>query len=137
MSNIYILRAIGAGKIKIGISDDVPRRLAEIQAMCPVPLELIDTLERADFDAEATMHRLVREHWSHGEWFDEEALPKVQRHFEIVRAAVRALAETLATSVPEGQMDAVKSNLYAAGAANIAHELTNITGQSIMDRSAA
>lgn len=50
-----------------------------------------------------------------------------------VRAA-REVAEVIAEHVPGEWWDGLKSNLYAAGAANIAHELTNITGQSIMDR---
>lgn len=50
-----------------------------------------------------------------------------------VRAA-REVASMLAEHVPGEWWDALKANLYAAGAANIAHELTNITGQSIMDR---
>lgn len=50
-----------------------------------------------------------------------------------VRAA-REVASIIAEHVPGDWWDAVKSNLYAAGAANIANELTNITGQSIMDR---
>lgn len=53
-----------------------------------------------------------------------------------VRAA-REVANILAEYVPGEWWDAVKANLYAAGAANIAHELTNITGQSVMDRGAA
>lgn len=53
-----------------------------------------------------------------------------------VRAA-REVASLIAEHVPGEWWDAVKANLYAAGAANIAHELTNITGQSIIDRGAA
>lgn len=53
-----------------------------------------------------------------------------------VRAA-REVANILAEYVPGEWWDAVKANLYAAGAANIAHELTNITGQSVMDRKAS
>lgn len=53
-----------------------------------------------------------------------------------VRAA-REVASIIAEHVPGEWWDAVKANLYAAGAANIAHELTNITGQSVIDRGAA
>lgn len=53
-----------------------------------------------------------------------------------VRAA-REVASIIAEHVPGEWWDGVKANLYAAGAANIAHELTNITGQSIMDRRAS
>lgn len=50
-----------------------------------------------------------------------------------VRAA-REVASILAEYVPGDWWDGLKANLYAAGAANIANELTNLTGQSIMDR---
>lgn len=51
--------------------------------------------------------------------------------------AAKEVADIIAEHVPGEWWDAVKSNLYAAGASNIAHELSNITGQSVMDRGAA
>lgn len=53
---------------------------------------------------------------------------------DVKARAAREVAEMLAEHVPGEWWDALKANLYAAGAANIAHELTNITGQSLMDR---
>lgn len=52
---------------------------------------------------------------------------------DIKARAAREVASVLAEYVPGEWWDALKSNLYAAGAANIANELSNITGQSIMD----
>lgn len=48
--------------------------------------------------------------------------------------AANEVANMIAEHVPGEWWDAIKSNLYAAGASNIANALTNITGQSIMDR---
>jgi hypothetical protein len=56
---------------------------------------------------------------------------------DVKARAAKEVADIIAEHVPSEWWDAVKSNLYAAGAANIAHELTNITGQSVMDRGAA
>jgi ParB family chromosome partitioning protein len=53
-----------------------------------------------------------------------------------VRAA-KEVAEIIAEHVPGEWWDAVKANLYAAGASNIAHELTNLIGQSVMDKGRA
>lgn len=53
---------------------------------------------------------------------------------DVKARAAREVAEMISEHVPGEWWDALKANLYAAGAANIAHELTNITGQSIMDR---
>lgn len=56
---------------------------------------------------------------------------------DVKARAAKEVAEIIAEHIPGEWWDAVKANLYAAGAANIAKELTNITGESVMDRSAA
>jgi uncharacterized ParB-like nuclease family protein len=53
---------------------------------------------------------------------------------DVRQRAAKDVADMIAEYVPGGAWDAMKANLYACGAANIANELTNITGQSIMDR---
>lgn len=53
---------------------------------------------------------------------------------DVKSRAAKEVAEIIAEHVPGEWWDAVKSNLYAAGAKNVADALTNITGQSIMDR---
>lgn len=53
---------------------------------------------------------------------------------DVKARAAKEVAEMLAEHVPGEWWDALKANLYAAGASNIAAEFTNITGQSIMDR---
>lgn len=53
---------------------------------------------------------------------------------DVKSRAAKEVAEMLAEHVPGDWWDALKANLYAAGAANIANEFTNATGQSIMDR---
>ena len=62
----------------------------------------------------------------------ERARSKIDR--DVKDRAAREVAAMLAEHVPGDWWDALKANLYAAGAANIANELTNLTGQSIMDR---
>jgi hypothetical protein len=56
---------------------------------------------------------------------------------DVKARAAKEVAEIIAEHVPGEWWDAVKSNLYAAGASNIAHELSNITGQSVMERAAS
>lgn len=53
---------------------------------------------------------------------------------DVKARAAKEVAEIIAEHVPGEWWDAVKSNLYAAGASNIANALTNITGEAIMDR---
>lgn len=53
---------------------------------------------------------------------------------DVKSRAAKEVAEMLAEHVPGEWWDALKANLYAAGASNIANKFTNATGQSIMDR---
>lgn len=53
---------------------------------------------------------------------------------DVKSRAAKEVADIIAEHVPGEWWDAVKSNLYAAGATNIANAFSNITGQSIMDR---
>jgi ParB-like chromosome segregation protein Spo0J len=53
---------------------------------------------------------------------------------DIRNRAAQELAEWIVSHANGNDLDAVKANLFAAGAKNIAVELTNLIGQSIMDR---
>jgi ParB-like chromosome segregation protein Spo0J len=53
---------------------------------------------------------------------------------DVKERAATEVAEMIAEHIPGEWWDAIKNNLYAAGAANIANKLNNITGQSVMDR---
>ena len=53
---------------------------------------------------------------------------------DVKARAAKEVAEIIAEHVPGEWWDAVRSNLYAAGASNVANALTNITGEAIMDR---
>ena len=53
---------------------------------------------------------------------------------DVKSRAAKEVADMIAEHVPGEWWDAIKSNLYAAGARNIADALTNITGEAIMDR---
>lgn len=66
----------------------------------------------------------------------EEAAKRAQSRIQsdVKERAAREVAEMLSEHVPGEWWDALKANLFAAGATNIASEFTNITGQSVMDR---
>jgi ParB family chromosome partitioning protein len=53
---------------------------------------------------------------------------------DIKNRAAQELAEWIVAHANGNDLDAVKANLFASGAKNIAVELTNLIGQSIMDR---
>ena len=56
---------------------------------------------------------------------------------DVKARAAREVAEIIAEFVPGEAWDGLKANLYASGAKAVADALTNITGQSIMDRNFA
>jgi hypothetical protein len=53
---------------------------------------------------------------------------------DVRNRAAQEIAEWIVSRANGNDLDAVKANLFAAGAKNIAIELTNLIGQSIMDR---
>lgn len=63
-----------------------------------------------------------------------EAVRRSKIDADVKSRAAKEIAEIIAEHVPGEWWDAVKSNLYAAGASNIGHEFTNLTGQSVMDK---
>lgn len=68
------------------------------------------------------------------DYADKKKSDRTKLDGDVKSRAAREVASMLAEHIPGEWWDALKANLYAAGAANIATELTNITGQSIMDR---
>lgn len=57
------------GPIKIGLSTDLGRRLASLQAGCPFPLMIMATLDGGRSD-ELAYHRQFAASRLHGEWFE-------------------------------------------------------------------
>ena len=53
---------------------------------------------------------------------------------DVKSRAAKEAAEIIAGHVPGEWWDAIKANLYSAGARNIADAFTNITGESLMDK---
>jgi len=68
-SVVYLIGSPDSRLVKIGRSDDVPQRLADIQRMSPVPLTVLWTTPGGAV-LEARLHRRFAGHRAHGEWFD-------------------------------------------------------------------
>ena len=66
---VYVLGSTETRRVKIGHSTDVPKRLAGIQRMSPVPLTVLDQFE-GGVELEAALHAHFRPFRTHGEWFD-------------------------------------------------------------------
>lgn len=65
---IYIIKADKF--VKIGISNDISKRVTSLQSGCPFPINVIANinLENAS-EIEKSLHRIYRKHCVRGEWF--------------------------------------------------------------------
>lgn len=63
-----------------------------------------------------------------------EARARSRIDHDVKDRAAKYVAEMIAEHVPGEQWDAVKANLYSSGARNIADALSNITGETLMDK---
>jgi hypothetical protein len=92
---LYVIRAEGMKRYKIGISVDPERRIRNLQIGSPIRLEVISLRPlRAARLVEMGLHESLAEHRAWGEWFD---LP--DDVLERLLAAVEA--ETPAVQAPE------------------------------------
>lgn len=68
LTTVYFIAAVDAGKIKIGKTVDIKRRLSSLSTASPVEITLICTMDYDD-GLEVRIHQHLKEHRSHGEWF--------------------------------------------------------------------
>lgn len=69
---IYLLQAGPGGPIKIGHTNDLPRRIALLQTGCADTLQLLGAYEGNPGD-ERVIHRTLAAHRIRGEWFRPDA----------------------------------------------------------------
>jgi hypothetical protein len=89
---VYVIGASRFGRVKIGRSATVAIRLAGIQRMSPVPLQ-IQWQTDGGSELEAALHRRFKDDRIHGEWFDfgeRDAVAEVAMAVEAIRAAAVA-----------------------------------------------
>ncbi|MGL5881287.1 MAG: GIY-YIG nuclease family protein [Xenococcaceae cyanobacterium] len=65
---VYLIGNKRDGLIKIGVSQNVEKRLKDLQSVYKTPLEIIAT-KRGSFDAEKELHKKFSQFRRHGEWF--------------------------------------------------------------------
>jgi hypothetical protein len=67
--DVYFIQAVKGGPIKIGVTRNVRRRLAIIQANSPVPLQVIGVIPGAGIETESALHAHFGYLRLHNEWF--------------------------------------------------------------------
>lgn len=66
---VYVIGSPGISVVKIGWTSNLPKRLATLRHMSPVPLNVLWSTPAAD-GMEYGLHGLFADIRSHGEWFD-------------------------------------------------------------------
>lgn len=104
---VYFARAVDGGPIKIGRASSPTMRLAQLQAMSPVPLEIIGLCRGGSLE-ENHLHRKFAKQRQHGEWFEpcEELL-------KLVEGLPKSEDEENIPSFEQEQMPVVE--MYVAG----------------------
>lgn len=67
---VYFIRAVDSGRIKIGFSFAPQDRFAAFQTASPEPLELLGTIAQGEEVNEASLHQRFADARLHGEWFE-------------------------------------------------------------------
>lgn len=66
---IYFAQVRGGGPIKIGCSYGPLKRILQLQAWCPFPLDF-RAARKGEYFSEAVLHDLQKDFCIHGEWFE-------------------------------------------------------------------
>lgn len=77
--DLYIIQMGCTGAFKVGRSNDVPRRLRELQTGCPYPLKVL-LVAKGLAHLEKGIHRTLvsyRTRYGKGEWFREEGMGSI------------------------------------------------------------
>lgn len=149
----------GAGVAKLATPEEPRFTAATAEATGRSERAVQRDAERGEKIAADVLEKLTGTHLDRGDYLDTlKRLPEDEQRQRVEKAlstnvrqekekraaskidadvkarAAREVAEMIAEYIPAEAWDGLKANLYAAGAKSIANELTNITGQSIMDR---
>lgn len=74
---VYVVHAREVGKVKIGRTNDLRRRLSGLQTGSPVHLEVIRVYTSVDGVSEGSLHDKFARYRLHGEWFDDSVLDEL------------------------------------------------------------
>jgi len=91
-ASIYLIEDTETGALKIGISSDVNRRLAQLESRTGHKLFLKATVESFNAqDDEWMLHSHFRERRIEGEWFDldESEVEEVYDYFDLIAMQTR------------------------------------------------
>lgn len=82
---VYFLLCREIRAVKIGTTDDLPKRMATLQCASPVEIELLAFVD-GDTKLESALHSVYRDCRMNGEWFRFDDLNELLQMIEAVRA---------------------------------------------------
>lgn len=121
---------------EIGVNREDARRAVKVASLSPEAKEAARDVGLDDNRTallEAARAAPERQATVIRDYAEKKVADKNKLDGDLKARAAKEVASIIAEHVPGEWWDGLKANLYACGAANIANELTNITGQSIMD----
>ena len=68
LGHVYIIEAVGAGRVKIGYASNVEQRLSTLRTASPLELRVVKVWQ-ASAALEKRLHEALAEHRVRGEWF--------------------------------------------------------------------
>lgn len=68
LMTVYFIAAVDAGKIKIGKTTNMQKRMATLVTMSPIELKVLHTVQY-DARLERRIHNHLKKYRAHGEWF--------------------------------------------------------------------
>ncbi len=68
VAGVYFVRCAITGLVKIGVSNNIARRVKGLRSHSPVPLELVGWTH-GDIGTERALHKRFAKYRAHGEWF--------------------------------------------------------------------
>jgi hypothetical protein len=73
-SDVYVIRCRETGRLKVGISEDIPRRLHSLRHSSPTELVLELWVEHGGFGLEQRIHGVLHAYRLKGEWFRSDPM---------------------------------------------------------------
>src|SRR4051812_34720951 len=104
---VYVIGAANSSRVKIGTTQDLGRRLSDIQRMSPDLLEVLWQTP-GGYRLEAALHKHFADRRAHGEWFDfagDSPAKRVEEAVNGIGEATRLLSKWMQADSWEGDFE--------------------------------
>lgn len=85
---IYVIQESGSGNVKLGFTDDIHKRLIDLQVCNPNELRVIAVWPGGKLEDEKLFHQYFSEKCVRGEWFNSEIIKTLRDNFSWKKTGV-------------------------------------------------